>query len=57
MLYVMNWEMKEEKDMTENQFMTFRRRLSRTPRCGLPELHGGRTFRQKQISTNITRYT
>jgi hypothetical protein len=56
-LYLMNWEKKDEKDRIENQFIIVMSRPSRTRRCGLPELHGGRTFRRRQKLRNIIRST
>ena len=53
----MNWEMKDEKNEIENQFMIVMGRRRRTRRCELPELHGGRTFRRRQRLRNITRST
>jgi hypothetical protein len=53
----MNWEKKDEKDKIENQFMIVMSRLSRTRRCELPELHGGRTFRRRQRLRNMIRST
>ena len=57
MLYEMNWEKKDEKDKIENQFMKTMSRLSRTQRCGLPELHGGRTSLRRRRSKSIIRST
>ena len=57
MLYEMNWEKKDEKDKIENQFMKTMSRLSRTQRCGLLELRGGRTFLRRQKSMIITLFT
>ena len=56
-MYLMNWEKKDERDKIENQFIIVMSRLSRTQRCGLPELHGGRTFRRRQKLRNIIRST
>ena len=53
----MNWEMKDEKNEIENQFMIVMGRRRRTRRCELPELHGGRTFRRRQRLRNIIRST
>ena len=53
----MNWEKKDETDKIENKFIIVMSRLSRTRRCELPELHGGRTFRRRQKLRNITRST
>ena len=53
----MNWEMKDEKDESENQFMIVMSRRRRTRRCELPELHGGRTFLRRQRLKSITRST
>ena len=57
LLYLMNWEKKDEKDKIENQFMIGMGRRRRTQRCELPELHGGRTFRRRQSLRNIFRST
>ena len=56
-MYLMNWEKKDEKDKTENQFIIVVSRPSRTRRCELPELHGGRTFRRRQRLKSTTRFT
>ena len=53
----MNWEMKDEKNEIENQFMIVMGRRRRTLRCELPELRGGRTFLRRQRLRNITRST
>ena len=53
----MNWEMKDEKDESENQFMIVMSRRRRTRRCELPELHGGRTFLRKLRLRIIIRST
>ena len=53
----MNWEMKDEKNEIENQFMIVMGRRRRTLRCELPELCGGRTFRRRKKLRNTTRST
>ena len=53
----MNWEKKDEKDKIENQFMETMSRQSRTQRCGLHVLHGGRTFLRRRKSMIITLFT
>ena len=53
----MNWEMKDEKNEIENQFMIVMGRRRRTLKCELPELRGGRTFLRRQRLRNITRST
>ena len=53
----MNWEKEDEKDEIANQFMKTMSRPSRTLRCGLLELRGGRTFLRRQRLKSITRST
>ena len=54
---MMNWTKKDERDEIENQFMNILGRPSRTPRCVLLALHGGRTFRRRLRSRSIIRST
>jgi len=54
---MMNWTKKDVRYEIENQFMNILGRLSRTPRCVLLVLRGGRTFRRRQRSKSITRST
>jgi hypothetical protein len=53
----MNWEMKDEKNEIEYQFMIVMSRRRHTLRCDLPELRGGRTFLRRQRLRNIIRST
>ena len=53
----MNWEMKDEKNEIENQFMIVMGRRRRSLRCELPELRGGRTFLRRQRLKSIIRST
>ena len=53
----MNWTKKDERDEIENQFINILSRPSRTPRCVLLALHGGRTFRRRLRSRSIIRST